>query len=542
MTGQFNYQRLILVTGDVRLSGGGAGIHTAAEPCTRRIQVLESLGSSAARPGGRPDSWPLVIGRPMKLSRKLAFVLFLGMCCVLAVQAWITYRREVDLLERDMKRDQRLVGRMLAVAVAGIWDVAGEEAALEILEKEDAKRSHLAIRWTWLDAPSGSPYRPHLGGLARGEEVVGIRLQSAPGYLYTYVPVRVDPDRPAAIEIVESLQEEREYVRSTLLSILATVLAVAAVSGLLAMGLGAWFVGRPTRAIIERARRVGAGDLSGRLDLPHRDEFSELAGELNLMCDRLAEARNRVAAETAARIATIEQLRHADRLATVGQLASGIAHELGTPLNVVWARAKMIATDPAGSEAGKNARIIAEQSQQMTKIIRQLLDFARPRSPRKARVDLWQVVRETTGLLHPLAEKRGVSFVLQDAAGPAPAEVDAQMLKQVLSNLALNGIQAMPEGGKLAVAIERERARPPADLGGPEAEYIAVRVRDEGVGMDEETRRRIFEPFFTTKGVGEGTGLGLCVSLGIVKEHAGWIAVESAPGRGSCFSVHLPWS
>jgi signal transduction histidine kinase len=258
------------------------------------------------------------------------------------------------------------------------------------------------------------------------------------------------------------------------------------------------------------------------------------------MCDRLAEARERVAAETSTRIATIEQLRHAERLATVGQLASGIAHELGTPLNVVWARAKMIASLDPSTEVAGNARIIAEQSQQMTRIIRQLLDFARPRTPQKAEVDLWQVVRQTMGLLHPLAEKNRVSFVLPQAAPPVPARVDAQLMQQVLSNLAINGIQAMPGGGKLAFSIERERLRPPADHGGPEAEYIALRVRDEGVGMGEETLRRLFEPYFTTKGVGEGTGLGLSVSRGMVREHGGWIAVESTPGKGSCFSVYLP--
>jgi signal transduction histidine kinase len=480
----------------------------------------------------------------MKLSRKFALVLFLGMCCVLAVQAYFTYQREVELFEGDMKRDQHLVGRVLAGAVARIWAASGEEAALDFLRKEDERRGHLGIRWTWLDAPPGSPHRPGLPGLSSGGDVVGIKSRDGrSGSLYTFVPVQVDPARPGGIEVVESLQEEQEYVRSTLLRILATVIAVAAVCGLLAMGLGVWFVGRPTRAIVDRARRVGAGDLSGRLDLPHRDEFSDLAGELNVMCDRLAEARDRISAETAARIATIEQLRHADRLATVGKLASGIAHELGTPLNVVWARAKMIAAaGSAESETAGNARIIAEQSQQMTRIIRQLLDFARPRSPQKTRVDLWQVVRQTIALLHPLAEKRRVEFVLLDSAGPALADVDAQMLQQVLSNLAVNGIQAMPQGGRLTFAVERRRLQPPLDHGGPEGDYIAVRVEDEGVGMDDETQRHLFEPFFTTKGVGEGTGLGLSVSRGIVREHGGWIEVQSAPGEGTSFSIYLPWS
>ena len=485
----------------------------------------------------------------MKLSRKFALILFLGMCCVLAVEAHLTYQREIDLFESDMKRDHEATGRALAAATIRIWKLAGEKAALDFLGAENARRHHLGIRWIWLDAPPGSPHGPRLSReemlpLAGDDVVIRSDPKAGPGgTFYTYVPAFVDPARPGAVEIVESLQDQRLYVRSTLVRILLTVLAVAAVSGLIAMGLGASFVGQPTRRIIDRARRVGAGDLTSRLDLPHRDEFSELATELNSMCDRLAEARDRVTAETAARIATIEQLRHADRLATVGKLASGIAHELGTPLNVVWARAKMIAAAaPSDGEAANNARIIAEQSQQMTRIIRHLLDFARPRTPQKARVDIRQVVRQTFGLLQPLAEKRRVDLVLLDGGEPVLADVDAPALQQVLSNLVVNGIHAMFRGGRLTVAIERERLRPPVDHGGPEAEYLAVRVRDEGVGMDEETQRHLFEPFFTTKAVGEGTGLGLSVSRGMVREHGGWIGVESAPGTGSCFSVYLPWS
>jgi signal transduction histidine kinase len=485
----------------------------------------------------------------MKLSRKFALILFLGMCCVLAVAAYFTYQREIELFEFDMQRDHDATGRALAAATSRIWELAGEKAALDFLDAENARRHHLGIRWIWLDAPPGTPHGPRLGReemrpAARGKEVIGSDPEAGPGgVFYTYVPADVDPERRGAVEIAESLRDQRLYVRSTLVRVLVTVLAVAAVSGLLAMGLGVWFVGQPTRRIIDRARRVGAGDLSSHLDLPHRDEFSELATELNSMCDRLAEARDRVTAETAARIATIEQLRHADRLATVGKLASGIAHELGTPLNVVWARAKMIAAAaPTDGEAASNARIITEQSQQMTRIIRQVLDFARPRTPQKTRVDLRQVVRQTFGLLQPLAEKRRVDLVLLDGGEPVLADVDASVLQQVLSNLVVNGIHAMSRGGRLTVTIEQERLRPPADHGGPEAEYLAVRVRDEGVGMDEETQRHLFEPFFTTKDVGEGTGLGLSVSRGMVREHGGWIGVESAPGMGSCFSVYLPGS
>jgi two-component system, NtrC family, sensor kinase len=262
---------------------------------------------------------------------------------------------------------------------------------------------------------------------------------------------------------------------------------------------------------------------------------------MNLMCDELARARETVAAETAGRIAALEQLRHADRLATVGKLSSGIAHELGTPLNVVSGRAKMIASgETAGPETAENARIIVSQAERMTKIIRQLLDFARRRQPQKEPTDLHAIVRQTLSLMRTIADKHKVSLETAGDAVPALAEVDGGQIQQALANLVLNGIQAMPHGGRLTVGLGLERTRPPADHGGPEADYLRLWVRDEGEGIEPEVLERVFEPFFTTKQVGEGTGLGLSVCYGIVREHGGWLAAESRPGEGSRFSIHLP--
>ncbi len=118
--------------------------------------------------------------------------------------------------------------------------------------------------------------------------------------------------------------------------------------------------------------------------------------------------------------------------------------------------------------------------------------------------------------------------------------IDSAQIQQVLTNLILNGIQAMPNGGRLQVGLKVARARPSARASGEENEYVAIYVCDEGVGISEETRKRIFEPFFTTKEVGKGTGLGLSIAHGIVEEHGGWIEVESEPGNGACFTVYLP--
>jgi signal transduction histidine kinase len=254
----------------------------------------------------------------------------------------------------------------------------------------------------------------------------------------------------------------------------------------------------------------------------------------------LIEARTRVETETKARIVALEQLRHADRLSTVGKLASGIAHELGTPLNVISGRASMIATkEVEGAESIESARIVVQSADRVTGIIRQLLDFARRRGPQRAEEDLGAIAQQTTSLLRTLAGKKRVT--LEVAGEPhVVADVDSAQLQQALTNLVVNAIQAANQGGNVSVTLGAERATPPPDVGGDERETAFLRVKDDGPGMSDEVLAHVFDPFFTTKGVGEGTGLGLSVAWGIARDHGGWIAAESAPGEGATFTLHLP--
>jgi signal transduction histidine kinase len=240
-----------------------------------------------------------------------------------------------------------------------------------------------------------------------------------------------------------------------------------------------------------------------------------------------------------------EQLRHAAKLTTVGRLAAGLAHELGTPLNVVSGRARMIASGRLSPEAiVEGATIIDGQAARMTRIIRQLLDFARRGPPKKATVDPAELARHAVLLLAPLAKKRDVTLRLdlgEDADATAGKVVgDGAQLEQVIANLVVNAIDASKEGGEVVLSLAEEELTPPPAHGGPRGRYLRLDVRDRGVGISPEDQDRVFEPFFTTKDVGAGTGLGLSVVHGIVHEHGGWVAVESQVGEGARFSVYLP--
>ena len=479
--------------------------------------------------------------RPVRLARRLTVALLLGILAVLAVDAWLRVNRETAFFDEDLRRDTRVTAAALSGAVARVWRSEGHVGARRVVA--EANR-HSAVRVRLLlpdEAPMPALTREQKLDFEAGRDVTRLQRVKDDDVLYTYVPVDAPDGKVGTLEVRQSLQPERAYVKRTLLHTFVTTGAVVIVCGVLAWLLGVWYVGRPVGELAGLARGVAAGDYSRRIDFHHDDELGDLAVEMNHMSGALGEARDRLGREQAARLVALDQLRHADRLATVGKLASGIAHELGTPLNVVAGRAQLIAGgDLEGADARASARIIVEQSERITRIIRQLLDFARQRRAEKRPLDLQALAAQSVTLLEPLTTKRGVHLELEPAVAPAGCLADEALMQQALSNLIVNGVHAMPAGGTITVAVERCTRRAPADLGGGEGEWLRLSVRDQGQGMPPDVAARVFEPFFTTKEVGEGTGLGLSVAYGIIREHGGWIEVESEVGKGSTFSIFLP--
>jgi signal transduction histidine kinase len=225
-------------------------------------------------------------------------------------------------------------------------------------------------------------------------------------------------------------------------------------------------------------------------------------------------------------------------------MAAEIAHEVGTPLNVIGGRAraigKIVARSSNDSQAtasgvrpvdiAKNASIIGGEVERIAKIIRQVLDFSRQRGPTVTRVRVAAVVTEAVEFVAESTRRQGIAV---DVAAPADlpdVPGDPDQIQQVCLNLLMNAIHAMPAGGTLRVVAERVvRRKGGLDLAAP-AEYVVVEISDSGAGIPEDHRDKIFEPFFTTRDEGQGTGLGLAVSNGIVKDHDGWIEVESPRG------------
>jgi len=470
----------------------------------------------------------------VRLTRKFIAALVIGVALVALVQGYLDYQRDRDTFDRQLHAEAAALGRALGRGVADVWQRDGEAAARQFLFSAASKSGRLQARWVWLDAKGpDAPRAPrHEVEPIREDQVVTTRDESR-RLLLTYIRVDVPEARVGGVEITQSLEQLDAYVKSSLrLQVIGSVSAVV-IAALLALGLGVVFIGRPISRLAQKARRVGTGDLSGPLHLRQRDELGELAAEINLMCERLA-------AEQGAREQATEQLRHADRLTTVGKLASGLAHELGTPLNVVRGRAKLIVDgEVEGQDVAESARIVVEQAERMTALIRQLLDFARPRPLHKAPVNLTRLAHRVCELVATIARKAEVTLVPLDDA-ELFGEADDGQLTQVVTNLVVNALQATSVGGTVRIRTKPVQQPAPPYVESTETSWSAIEVADTGKGIDEESRARVFEPFYTTKEVGEGTGLGLSVSWGIVREHGGWIDVSSTPGQGSTFTVYLP--
>jgi len=481
----------------------------------------------------------------VRLATKITVALVLGIIVIMAAYAYLQFSNEVVLYKADIERARRN-GLAWLGAIESVWGHEGEERARELIaisRRRAASNPDATLRI--LSPAEGAPEHPtllpdQLRTLDAGGIVTRIRRHAdGEQWREAYAAIRT-AERPTILEVTEPLRGEDVYIHMSHFRILEATIAIVVTCGLLATLLQMRLVGRPLGLLRDKARRAGSGDFSGPLALRQRDEIGELATEINAMCDRLAEANRRAAAETQARVAALEQLRHTERLALVGQLAAGVAHELGTPLSVVSARAELLASgDASAVEAGKNGRIILEQADRMTGIIQQLLDFSRRRGPKMELANLARVTAQTLDLIAPVAERARVT-IDYTVGGPVFARVDASQIEQVLANMCMNGIQAMPNGGRLRVSVGARRTRSPQGRAAGEADYLCLSIADEGTGIPRENLERIFAPFFSTKRSGEGTGLGLAVAHGIVTEHGGWIEVESDVGKGSRFSIFLP--
>ncbi len=482
----------------------------------------------------------------MKLTTKIVTLWMAGTLIVVAAGTFFAIRHDGRLLQDDLRGEAGEIGQTLAPLIQDAWRTSGEQRALQLIADANHNNRQLKVRWIWLDEKTAAEGTAGLSAddlhALRNSQTVYVeeRAANGPGSLHTYVPVAVASSRTGALELINSLAGPDRIARAAILRFALLGVALIVLSAVGASLLGVWLVGRPLEKLTEKTRRAGSGDLSNPVHLMRRDELSELGLALNLMCNQLAAAGERLRGETEARIAALEQLRHADRLKTVGRLASGIAHELGTPMNVILARAELIGLESPSESTAASLKVIKNQIQTMSTMIRQLLDFGRRGRAHKQTLDLTELCEQTVQMLDPIARRQNVTIEVGSCHEAVMAEVDRAQIQQVFSNIIENAIHAMPEGGTVRVGVEPGPFRPAASASAPGRPAARVSIEDQGIGIPAENLEHIFDPFFTTKEVGKGTGLGLSIAYGIVQDHGGWIEVTSQLGQGSRFLIYLP--
>ncbi len=331
----------------------------------------------------------------------------------------------------------------------------------------------------------------------------------------------------------------REYAKYTPLFIIPYIVLFGIVVAVFGGRLIRNLILKPLRELLEATQKVAEGDLSTRVEVTENKEMSDLAESFNVMTEKLAENRSELEQsieqmrrlnENLAR--TQRELLSSEKLASVGRLAAGVAHEIGNPLSSIQGYLEIINKRDYLRQSDRDmVSRVQDEVKRINEIIKELLDYSRPQDESLSLLDLNESVDSALTLLS--AQKGCDNIEIKTELGALPMlEANRSSMKQLIMNMVMNSIQAMPEGGSLGVITRA------AERGGEQG--MELMVEDTGPGVPEELIDRIFDPFFTTKQPGQGTGLGLSICYRIVENLGGRIEVKSSPENGSMFTVWLP--
>lgn len=353
------------------------------------------------------------------------------------------------------------------------------------------------------------------------------------------------------VDIAYSLDEVDRTLENHALSLaaisLGVILLVAISVGFLLQRL----IYLPLKDLEAGALKISAGELDHEIPVRGDDEFGRVAASFNNMTAALKKSmadlqelvqtlESKVEERTQELLVAEAEIAQGEKLASVGLLASGVAHELNNPLTGVLTFTSLLRKKmPDGSADAEDLDLVIRETKRCAGIIRRLLDFAREKVPVKGYFSINSLIEETVRFIDRPATLQNIDIVMN--LDPALPQVwgDADLIKQVILNILVNAEQAIEGSGRITVA-SRQMVEPHPKPGVDPLPMVEISITDTGCGIPEANLQRIFDPFFTSKEVGKGTGLGLSVSYGIVKAHGGKIKVESTLGVGSTFRVSLP--
>lgn len=304
-------------------------------------------------------------------------------------------------------------------------------------------------------------------------------------------------------------------------------------------------VTKPISLLAEGMEKLSHGNMDYRIEMKDDDEIGSLATSFNTMAEELRRYKEKmenwtksleeeVQKNTAERLKAHDSLLNAEKLASLGRMSAGVAHELNSPLTgiVTFAHLMLRRIPPENKQDIEDMNIIIEQAERCSKIVRGLLGFSRKTASEKVAVNVNQLIENTLLIMRNQAKFHNIIFDMQLDSSLPLLNVDPSQLQQVFVNLLINAADAMEEKGKVTIKSRVYES--------PAGKFVELEFSDTGPGISDEIQKRLFEPFLTTKPVGKGTGLGLAVSYGIIKKHGGQIFAESGQGKGADFFIRLP--
>jgi len=341
------------------------------------------------------------------------------------------------------------------------------------------------------------------------------------------------------IDVEVSLEKAGHYIKeSTFKHFSGLAIGFLIISAVFVIG-GELIINKPIKRLANAMQKVESGDLTVRLKRSGNDEITYLSESFNDMISALESAKKEIES------CHMQQMEKASRLASLGEIMSGIAHEIKNPLTGISCAIQVLCSE-IGQDDSKKAVVneVLNQIKRLDRTVKDLLDYAKPKPPSFVLLNLRDPIEKALFLLYPEARSRNVDVKTEIQEDMPMVIADIDQMQQVFLNLALNAVHAMPRGGTLKIKMSQidynEELQKELRIKTKDHKIAEVRFEDTGIGISPEDMENIFEPFFTKKA--KGTGLGLSISYKIVQEHGGSIAVKSEVGKGSIFTVYLPVS
>jgi two-component system NtrC family sensor kinase len=344
-------------------------------------------------------------------------------------------------------------------------------------------------------------------------------------YITAYEPIRDVNNTIIGILYVGILEAKFTDMKQNTVWIFLGITVGALSVAFLFSYLLAGSITRPVRELVTAAQKLADGDLNQQVEIKPGNEIGKLGEAFNFMVTAIKERDERLKEHAK------EIVGRSERLAMIGQLAAGVAHEINNPLGSIIIFSHILLEEPEIKDLSrKNLEKIVKESMRCKTIVKGLLDFARQTEPEVRSADINEVLRATLSLVEKQTLFQNIKVTTRYTPELPQVEIDTTQIQQVFMNIIMNAADAMEGQGEL-ITITRLSA---------DNKFVEVEFTDSGCGISEENLKRLFEPFFTTKEVGHGTGLGLAISYGIIEKHKGNIEVRSVPGKGATFIIQLP--